>query len=87
MAADELEPVEAGAVVMAMSASEYSSGFWDIRGNVFAAGLALFGLVYGTLVAAVLGEFWVISAIPYNLGLVGAIWLSISWIKRKRAGW
>lgn len=87
MAADELEPVEAGAVVMAMSPTDYSLGFWNVRENAFAAGLAMVGGIHGAMLVAFTGGYSLNAGTLGVLGLGGAIWLSISWIKRKRAGW
>ena len=65
----------------------YWREFWDGPMNAVAVGFAAGGLGLGTLLAAVAGEFSVLSAIPYGFGLGGAIWLPMNWSRWKRGLW
>ena len=69
---------------MAMSASEYNRGFWDIGVNVMAATAAVLGPVLGALLVAITGEYSLNAGILCGLGLAGVVWLPISWSMWRR---
>lgn len=72
---------------MAMSASEYNRGFWDIRVNVMAAASAVVGLVLGPLLVAITGEYSLNAGVLCGLGLAGVVWLPIGWSMWRREAW